>query len=131
MCRVPWHLESRITVLARVRNNLLEPGRSRRLSVLSYIISRCYVATTNGETEDMCAIAVVICRVCDSVKLLVPCSYELQGSVNLYQVKPLVQVQSHVTTGMRSGVGLNCWIGTHVTDNHVGFQMSVSHHRNK
>jgi hypothetical protein len=41
------------------------------VGVVSCIVSSCYLATTSKQTEDfICAVVVVICRVCDSVKLL-------------------------------------------------------------
>jgi hypothetical protein len=46
-------------------------GRSRQFSVLSYIVSSRYLATTSEQTKDlMCAVVVVIYRVGKSVRLL-------------------------------------------------------------
>jgi hypothetical protein len=59
----------------------------------------------------MCAVVVVIYTVCKSMRLLIIiCSYELIRfqCKAIYQLKPHV-FHWHVTAGVRSQIGLNCW----------------------
>jgi hypothetical protein len=74
------------------------------------------------------AVFVVICRVCRLVRLLqsfVVTSYK-------HQINPVINpnpsLHQHVATDVRSGIGLNCWIGTHVMNDLGGLGTSGSDH---